>query len=177
MSTLTRTLIGALTGLTLLLSAAPAGAAEADDARPTAAIVAVGTPDGALTGVNGDPLGEVEKPAPGTTAVAPPPWSYYLTPSCNNFADAIRRGANWWGSASEGRGTPVTCVGGYIQGCGGDRVVGCNWGAGQRISISTRVRDLALLAAHEFGHNWHGHTGQGCNSWQNINTMMRTLTC
>ncbi|MFD4116421.1 hypothetical protein ACFWSJ_23560 [Streptomyces niveus] len=108
-----------------------------------------------------------------------PAWSYHITGSCSGREGAIRQGANYWGSATEtaSSGTPVSCVGGYVQGCGGGNVVGCNWGAGQRIELSTMVGDFALLAAHEFGHNWYGHSGTGCASWASQADVMRTTMC
>lgn len=112
-------------------------------------------------------------------AVRVPAWSYHITASCAGREGAIRQGANYWGSGTEtaSSGTPVSCVGGYVQGCGAGNVVGCNWGAGQRIELSTMVGDFALLAAHEFGHNWYGHSGEGCASWASQSDVMRTTMC
>ncbi|HWG98836.1 MAG TPA: hypothetical protein VNV66_05830 [Pilimelia sp.] len=173
MSRIVRTLVVALTGLAIFAPAVPAGAAEFHAAefhreRPTTVFV------------TGDAPGEAEKPAPERSVqVAVPAWRYYITASCASRAAEIRRGAAYWGNGVEttGSGTPVGCTSGYVTGCGAARAVGCNWGRGQRIMLSTMVRDFALLAAHEFGHNWYGHSGTGCASWTNANTVMRTNMC
>ncbi|MCP9209272.1 hypothetical protein [Streptomyces cucumeris] len=34
--------------------------------------------------------------------------------------------------------------------------------------------DFALLAAHEFGHNWYGHSGKGEGDWSSPAAVMRT---
>ncbi|MET7638561.1 hypothetical protein [Streptomyces sp. NPDC005438] len=108
-------------------------------------------------------------------------WSYHITASCSGKEAQIRQGANYWGEANEtaSSGTPVECTGGYVEGCGdtGGNVVGCNWGQGQRIMLSTLVSDFGLLAAHEFGHNWYGHSDPGCANWASPYEVMRPTMC
>jgi hypothetical protein len=129
----------------------------------------------------GDPVGEshAKADAPKDADFQVPAWSYHITASCAGLEGPIRQGANYWGSATEtsGSGTPVECTGGYVSGCGGGNVVGCNWGSGQRIMLSTLVNDFALLAAHEFGHNWYGHSGEGCANWSSPDAVMLTMMC
>ncbi|GGK04180.1 hypothetical protein GCM10010123_37670 [Pilimelia anulata] len=173
MSRILRGLVAALAATTLVAAAVPAAAADADHAHPM-----ITAPDSYVTG---EPAGEVEKPAPGASStLAPPAWRYYITSSCSNLSGSIRRGAQYWGNGTEtqGSGTPVECTNGYVQGCGGgSTVVGCNWGSGQRIMLSTKVSDFALLSAHEFGHNWYGHSGSGCADWSSADMVMRTHMC
>lgn len=119
--------------------------------------------------------------------LAPPPggWSvpsrrsYYLQPSCQPYAAAIRRGAAAWAGMTEGSGTPVECRNTYINDCNGSaRIVGCNWGQGQRIALYMGgVRDGALLAAHEFGHDWYGHSGYRCATWNSPQEAMAPTMC
>jgi hypothetical protein len=57
-------------------------------------------------------------------------------------------------------------------------VVGCNYGMGQLIKLYPgAVNDAALLAAHEFGHNWYGHSFDGCASWASPEAVMATTMC
>ncbi|MFC9692518.1 hypothetical protein ACFTSF_28475 [Kribbella sp. NPDC056951] len=119
--------------------------------------------------------------------LAPPPggWSvpsqrnYTITASCQSHAAAIRQGAAAWQGLREGGGTPVECRNGYITDCGGgSNVVGCNWGAGQRIALYMGgVNDDALLVAHEFGHNWYGHSTVRCAAWDSPTTVMSPTIC
>ncbi len=108
-----------------------------------------------------------------------PAWSYHITASCSGYEGSIRQGAGFWGSGTEtaSSGTPVECTGGYVEGCGGGNVVGCNWGQGQRIMLSTMVSDFGLLSAHEFGHNWYGHSDPGCANWGSAYEVMRPTMC
>lgn len=126
--------------------------------------------------------------APGKVRALPPKttgWdvpnarSYYLTASCNQWAGDIRQGATAWNQLSEGGGTPVSCQTTYITDCGGTgAIIGCNYGAGQRITlVPTATGQIALLAAHEFGHNWYGHSGSGCAGWASPAEVMRTTIC
>jgi hypothetical protein len=124
---------------------------------------------------------------------AAPAWSYTITSSCSGWASPIRTGANYWGGASEGGGTPVQCQNSAITDCGFEPgaepiemvtrdgrmiVVGCNYGAGQLIKLFPgAVNDPALLAAHEFGHNWYGHSFNGCASWASPTDVMATTMC
>lgn len=104
---------------------------------------------------------------------------YYLTASCNQWAGEIRQGATAWNQLSEGGGTPVSCQTSYITDCGGTgAIIGCNYGSGQRITlVPPATGQVALLAAHEFGHDWYGHSGSGCASWASPADVMRTTIC
>ncbi|MFC0623113.1 hypothetical protein [Kribbella deserti] len=123
------------------------------------------------------------KAAPAPTRLAgwdtPTARSYYLTSSCRNWASTIRQGAAAWNRLTEGGGTPVECRNGYITDCGGGtRVVGCNWGRGQRIALYMGgVTDGALLAAHEFGHDWYGHSTYRCAGWSSPAHVMAPSIC
>ncbi|MBE1470124.1 hypothetical protein [Kibdelosporangium phytohabitans] len=105
--------------------------------------------------------------------------SYYITSSCQQHAAAIRRGAAAWQGLTEGGGTPVECRNSYISDCGaGGRIVGCNWGQGQRIALYMGgVGDDALLAAHEFGHDWYGHSSYRCAGWGSPSEVMAPSIC
>ncbi|MEV8371551.1 hypothetical protein AB0P21_02390 [Kribbella sp. NPDC056861] len=104
---------------------------------------------------------------------------YYLEASCNQWAGEIRQGAAAWNQLSEGGGTPVGCQTSYITDCGGTgAIIGCNYGAGGRITlVPTATGQVALLAAHEFGHDWYGHSGDGCANWNSPADVMRTTIC
>ncbi|MEI5101807.1 hypothetical protein RB200_28960 [Streptomyces sp. PmtG] len=127
--------------------------------------------------------------AAGQQAMEPPPggWpvpsdrSYYLTASCGQHAAAIARGAAAWANLdrTQGSGTPVECRNSYITDCGGGgRIVGCNWGRGQRIALFMGgVGDQALLAAHEFGHDWYNHSSYRCAGWTNAQHVMAPSIC
>lgn len=118
------------------------------------------------------------EPPPGGWAT-PNRRSYFITSSCQQHASAIRRGAAAWSGLTEGGGTPVECRNSYITDCGGgSRVVGCNWGRGQRIALFMGgVNDDALLAAHEFGHDWFGHSGFRCAGWGSPQEVMAPSIC
>jgi hypothetical protein len=105
--------------------------------------------------------------------------SYHLLSSCSPWAGTIRQGAAAWNQLYEGGGTPVECRNGYITDCGGGQyVVGCNWGAGQRIALYMGgVGDGALLAAHEFGHDWYGHSSYQCAGWSSPAHVMAPSIC
>jgi hypothetical protein len=105
--------------------------------------------------------------------------TYTITSSCQPYASAIRRGAAAWQGLTEGGGTPVECRNSYITDCGGgSRVVGCNWGRGQRIALYMGgVGDDALLAAHEFGHDWYGHSTFRCAGWGSPSEVMAPSIC
>jgi hypothetical protein len=109
------------------------------------------------------------------------PWamSYTILSSCSPYAGSIRQGAAAWNQLSEGGGTPVECRSDYITDCGGGQfVVGCNWGAGQRIALFPGgVNDDALLAAHEFGHDWYGHSSFQCAGWGSPAEVMAPSIC
>ena len=81
---------------------------------------------------------------------------YYLTASCNQWAGEIRQGATAWNQLSEGGGTPVSCQTTYITDCGATgAIIGCNYNAGDRSTlVPTATGQVALLAAHEFSHDW-----------------------
>lgn len=107
--------------------------------------------------------------------------SYHLLPSCDPYAAAIRQGASVWEGLNETAysGTPVECRDTYIYDCGQGRyIVGCNWGYGDRIALYMGgVRADALLAAHEFGHDWYGHSGYRCAGWSSPAHVMAPRIC
>lgn len=126
--------------------------------------------------------------APDTVAIAAPPaggWdtpsnrAFHLEASCQPYAAAIRDGASAWNGLTEGGGTPVECRTDYIDDCGGGQyVVGCNWGRGQRIALYMGgVGDDALLAAHEFGHDWYNHSSYRCAGWGSPAQVMAPSIC
>ncbi|WP_240686956.1 hypothetical protein [Amycolatopsis suaedae] len=130
---------------------------------------------------------EFEQLARSAAQMQPPPggWpvpsrrSYTILSSCQAHASAIRGGAAAWQGMTEGGGTPVECRNGYITDCGGGtRVVGCNWGRGQRIALFMGgVSDDRLLAAHEFGHDWYGHSSYRCAGWSSPSHVMAPSMC
>lgn len=140
---------------------------ESVEAHATSAVDLVGMPTVA--------------PAPPQALAWPVPTrrSYYLTSSCQQHASAIRQGAAAWQGLTEGGGTPVECRNSYITDCGGGgRIVGCNWGRGQRIALYMGgVGDDALLAAHEFGHDWYGHSSYQCAGWSSPAHVMAPSIC
>jgi hypothetical protein len=168
---------------TVLGSIPAAGAAPAPDQPAAAELTAVQVKAGPVTAV---PLGV--KVVPGKGQALPPKitgWDvptarqYYLTASCNQWAGEIRQGATAWNQLSEGGGTPVSCQTSYITDCGATgAIIGCNYNAGDRITlVPTATGQVALLAAHEFGHDWYGHSGDGCASWASPADVMRTTIC
>lgn len=183
MPKLMRRLSGVVGMVVALLFAFPVSASAADigdAARPAAAQSAQA---GQAVTSDGFPTGDLTNAAPPDVTerdARVPAWSYHITASCSGYEGAIRQGANFWGSGTEtsGSGTPVECTGGYITGCGSaTNVVGCNWGQGQRIMLSTMVSDFGLLSAHEFGHNWYGHSDPGCANWASAYEVMRPTMC
>lgn len=185
----------AVSAMALLGPATQAGM-SLDSQATTAAAIEAGQREAALPLANpqadpahGQPTSVINL-APGEREAAAEPaagiqaWptpnrrSYHITASCRPYAAAIRQGAAAWSGLTEGAGTPVECTNSYITGCGGSNVVGCNWGRGQRIALFMRgVRDGALLAAHEFGHNWFGHSNHRCASWASAQHVMAPAMC
>lgn len=123
---------------------------------------------------------EVQGPPSGGWDV-PSDRSYHLEPSCAPYAEEISRGASAWAglNETESGGTPVECRSSYIDDCGqGGRIVGCNWGHGRRIALYMGgVGDDALLAAHEFGHDWYGHSSYRCAGWSSPEKVMAPTMC
>ncbi|MFI9010728.1 hypothetical protein ACIGNX_26175 [Actinosynnema sp. NPDC053489] len=133
----------------------------------TAADLAVAPPD-------------VQSPPTAAAWPVPSARTYRILSSCSAYASAIRSGASAWSGLTESSsGTPVECRTGYITDCGGgSRVVGCNWGSGQRIALYMGgVGDRALLAAHEFGHDWYGHSTYQCAGWGSPSEVMAPTIC
>lgn len=120
---------------------------------------------------------KIAAPLPGWDV--PTPMSYHLEASCAPYAGAIHQGAAAWNQLTEGGGTPVECRDSYITDCGGGgNIVGCNWGQGQRIALYPGgVNDDALLAAHEFGHDWYGHSDYQCAGWGSPAEVMSPTIC
>ncbi|MBB5934965.1 hypothetical protein [Streptomyces zagrosensis] len=184
-----RTLMGRLAGAAAsvaMVVAFPltANAAEKADVTPApttyASAASVATDPGLR--LTGDQAGERATAAPPVAkkpATAQASWYYHITSSCRGYENSIVRGADYWGGGvrTTSSGTPVSCTSGYVQGCGISNAVGCNWNQGGRIALSSMVRDMALLAAHEFGHNWYGHSAQGCASWNSAYDVMKTTMC
>ncbi|OEV04530.1 hypothetical protein [Streptomyces oceani] len=166
-----------------LVFALPVSASAADATETPTRAAAEATQLGEVTPPDGFRTGDLTNAAPpdrGKSADTNAAWTYHITASCNGLEGPIRQGANFWSGATEtaSSGTPVSCTGGYVQGCGGSgNVVGCNWGMGDRIMLSTLVNDFALLAAHEFGHNWYGHSPAGCANWASAYEVMRPTMC
>lgn len=107
-------------------------------------------------------------------------WGYQIMASCAGLEGLIRQGANFWQGATEtpGSGKPVECTTGLIADCfGTTNAVGCNYGPGQMMLLSTQVSDFALLTAHEFGHEWHPHSAAGCMNWASAYEVMRPTIC
>jgi hypothetical protein len=133
-------------------------------------------------GVHATTVAEINQAAPQAPRAAfafpaPTPRSYTIDGSCSAYAGQIRAGAAAWSGLTEGGGTPVSCVAGQFD-CGGVQAVGCNYNQGAQIILATGVvGDFALLAAHEFGHDWYGHTGSGCMSLASVQELMRTTIC
>jgi hypothetical protein len=123
------------------------------------------------------------KAAPAPTKIlgwdVPSARQYYLTASCNQWAGDIRTGAAAWNQLSEGGGTPVSCQTTYITDCGATgAIIGCNYNAGERITLDPAgTGQVALLAAHEFGHDWYGHSAAGCANWNSPEDVMRPTIC
>ncbi|MDJ1133620.1 hypothetical protein [Streptomyces iconiensis] len=132
---------------------------------------------------------ELEAAAANPRAMEPPPggWSvpsdraYHLLSSCQPYAGQIAQGAAAWAGLNQttNSDTPVECRNTYISDCGGGgRIVGCNWGRGQRIALFMGgVSDQRLLAAHEFGHDWYGHSSYQCAGWTSPSHVMAPSLC
>lgn len=107
--------------------------------------------------------------------------SYHLTASCQPYAAAIAQGAAAWQGLDQtaSSGTPVECRNSYITDCGGGSgIVGCNWNQGARIALYMGgVSDQALLAAHEFGHDWYAHSSYQCAGWGSPAEVMAPTMC
>ena len=183
MSRSIRRLVGASVAFAVLMffpAAASAGATVGtDDFAPHATLLVSDPADAYQTG-EADHHDNLPQVGEGAKTAAPVAWNYHITASCSGYEGAIRQGATFWGDGTEtsGSGTPVECVSGYVQGCGdATNVVGCNWGQGQRIVLSSLVSDFGLLAAHEFGHNWYGHSPAGCANWASEYEVMRPTMC
>lgn len=173
LKTLVRRLVTPL--MAIALAFVFAGPAAADAPNYTSAAATVDPGNGFRTG----DLTDAAPPPQDDTREAKAAWSYHITSSCSGLEAGIRQGANFWGNANEtpSSGTPVECTSGYVQ-CGNvSNAVGCNWGQGQRIVVSTMVSDFALLNAHEFGHNWYGHSAPGCANWASAYEVMRPTMC
>ncbi|MGH3358052.1 MAG: hypothetical protein ACRDO7_04570 [Nocardioidaceae bacterium] len=151
--------------------------AQADDA-PEAGAAQDATKAHGITAADLARTGS-ERAAPLPGWDVPNPRSYYLEASCAPYAGAIRQGAAAWNGLTEGGGTPVECRDSYITDCGGGgNIVGCNWGQGQRIALYMGgVNDDALLAAHEFGHDWYGHSSFQCAGWGSPEEVMSPTIC
>jgi hypothetical protein len=163
--------------------AAPATAVDLPvDKRDTAVEVAHADHSGEAHATTAAEIAGMSAAAPAVEILGwdtPTARRYYLTSSCSGWASTIRRGAAAWNRLTEGGGTPVECRNSYITDCGGGtRVVGCNWGAGQRIALFMGgVGDGALLAAHEFGHDWYGHSSYRCAGWTSPAHVMAPSIC
>lgn len=123
---------------------------------------------------------KAKEKAKGEAAGPKAAWGYQIMPSCAGAEALIRQGANFWQGATEtpGSGKPVECTNDYIADCFGTaNAVGCNYGPGQMMLLSTKVSDFALLAAHEFGHEWHPHSAAGCMNWASAYEVMRPTFC
>lgn len=172
------TIFALLGAVVLLANALPAGAtsSEAGGVTTVQASVAKAAANPGVTRLS--TAKAAKKPAKIQGFPTPNARSYTITASCSQWASQIRQGAAAWNNLTEGGGTPVSCVPDYITDCGGGTVIGCNYGSGQRITlVAARVGDVALLAAHEFGHDWFGHSGTGCADWSSADAIMRTSIC
>ncbi|RJQ68555.1 hypothetical protein D5S17_31910 [Pseudonocardiaceae bacterium YIM PH 21723] len=142
--------------------------------------VAVGT--ASHDDIDATTVAQLNQPAPKIQKAAfafpaPTPRTYTIDASCSGYEGQIRQGAAAWNGLTEGGGTPVSCQPGQFD-CGGVQAVGCNYNRGQQIILATGVvGDFALLAAHEFGHDWYDHTGEGCMSLASVQELMRTTIC
>ncbi|MFG3252718.1 hypothetical protein [Streptomyces sp. NPDC048172] len=125
-------------------------------------------------------LQQAMEPPPGGWDV-PSDRAYHLDASCQGQGGVIGQGAAAWKGLNEtsGEDTPVECRNSYITDCGGGgNIVGCNWGQGQRIALYLGgVGDQALLAAHEFGHDWYGHSSYQCAGWGSPEEVMAPSIC
>ncbi|NGO70148.1 hypothetical protein [Streptomyces boncukensis] len=182
-SLLLRSLLVAVVAAAIGLLGPGAQAATSPQSQPVAATEDLGEGEGITAEQLEAALSKSAKP------MEPPPggWdvptnrSYHLLASCRPHAAAISQGAAAWAGLDEtaNNDTPVECRNSYITDCGGGgRIVGCNWGRGQRIALYMGgVRDQALLAAHEFGHDWYGHSSYRCAGWSNPQHVMAPSLC
>jgi hypothetical protein len=186
MSTSIRRFTGAAALVLAVAAAFPiaANASEGNDAPRTSAAEAKseGTAKGKLVdGVAPEfTTAEFKEKAKEKSAGPKAAWGYQIMPSCAGAEALIRQGANFWQGATEtpGSGKPVECTNDYIADCFGTaNAVGCNYGPGQKMLLSTKVSDFALLAAHEFGHEWHPHSAAGCMNWASAYEVMRPTFC
>ncbi|MEU1870652.1 hypothetical protein [Streptomyces sp. NPDC019793] len=164
----------------LLLAALPFTAEAVETPVTTPAVPAASAEATAATegvALTGDRA--TARPAKQPAGAAQASWYYHITASCRGYENAITAGADYWGGGvrTASSGTPVSCTNGYVAGCGISNAVGCNWNYGGRIALSTMVRDVALLSAHEFGHNWYDHSAVGCASWNSAYDVMKTQMC
>ncbi|MFW6691940.1 hypothetical protein [Streptomyces sp. MAR4 CNX-425] len=189
---LLRSVLVAVAALAAAVAGPGAQAAPAPEARSAAAVEAAahdhaGEKLGEGHGITVEEFEALAAKGPqdreyGATAwPVPTDRAYYLTSSCSAYAGAIAQGASAWANLNRtsGSDTPVECRNSYISDCGGGgRIVGCNWGQGQRIALFMGgVGDDALLAAHEFGHDWYGHSGYQCAGWSSPAHVMAPSIC
>ncbi|MGH3239127.1 MAG: hypothetical protein ACRDNL_02040 [Spirillospora sp.] len=188
---LRRSGLAALAGAVVVTMGIPAQAAvtASDHASPKAKSQTAAKAQGAAAslgeghGITAEQLeamtgSRILEPPPGGWPV-PSDRSYYLQASCQAYASVIAAGAAAWKGLDQSGGTPVECRNTYISDCGGGgRIVGCNWGQGQRIALYMGgVRDQRLLAAHEFGHDWYGHSSYQCAGWGSPSEVMAPTMC
>ncbi|WP_433331971.1 hypothetical protein [Spirillospora sp. CA-294931] len=172
----------AIAGMAALAFVAPMSA-NATDTKPKGSYHATVLDEGSAS-LSGDQSKKTGKKAPRVgkeqrTVKRMAAWYYNIDSSCDGYESSIREGGDYWGGTeSSSGGTPVSCVGDYIQNCGSGTVIGCNWNSGGEIQLSKRWDgDFALLAAHEFGHNWYDHSPEGCASWESAYEVMRPKLC
>ncbi|WP_031470330.1 hypothetical protein [Sciscionella sediminilitoris] len=167
------TVLAAIAGPVAQAEVAPHPAVAAQTAHPAAGHGSTAADAGSRAGA-----ADLREPPPGGWDT-PSQQSFYLTSSCQPYASAIRQGAAAWKGLTEGGGTPVECRTSYITDCGGGgNIVGCNWGQGQRIALFPGgVGDVPLLAAHEFGHDWYGHSNYQCAGWGSPEEVMAPSIC
>lgn len=172
--------LAAAGALAAALTAPVAQAQPAPEYAPTPAASAGQHVEGdGITAAEFKKLSKQQGSAPLPGWDVPYPMSYHLEASCAPYAGAIADGAAAWNQLTEGGGTPVECRDSYITDCGGGgNIVGCNWGQGQRIALYMGgVNDDALLAAHEFGHDWYGHSSYQCAGWGSPEEVMAPTIC
>ncbi|MGA4844042.1 hypothetical protein [Streptomyces sp. G45] len=175
------------TAVSEVTAADAASEAASSKAVPSKAVSSKAAEKGHGHGITAEQLKALTTGRPGAKEPPPGGWpvpsdrAYYLTASCRQYAAVIARGAAAWANLNEtsNSDTPVECRNTYITDCGGGgRIVGCNWGRGQRIALYMGgVGDQALLAAHEFGHDWYGHSGYQCAGWTNPQHVMAPSIC
>ncbi|WP_097990599.1 hypothetical protein [Streptomyces sp. f51] len=158
-----------------------------------ASALAFSSPTAALTPGNEAPQASstspgVQTPAKAATSTAATSldgilttatYTYRIGSSCKGYEDEIRDGAAYWtgmfDESTDSSATPVNCRTDIFV-CGQTkRANGCNEGKGQRITLSTKTFDFALLAAHEFGHNMYKHSDHDCRSWDSDAAVMAPI--